>query len=1183
MPTIFERIETGMQGNNLASSLATQVTKLTGVGSQLAALAHGEMPSLGALRDGLLNTALPNVDVTGDFAGALTSLGGAIPSDLSGLTGGLTTALGGLQGSVSTNIVGQVEKITAAILALQKLFESGFTTITLPPASQPAGSAGTGGTSTPPAGSGSASTPPSGGGAGSGAGSTAGAGTPPPAPAEEARQRRLDTARALDTALAAVAPFTPATLIVFVHDRLQQIPKAMAGRKLPFLDDILDLFSNAVALQAMDAAALQAYLNTTVQNLAVFLRSTGNKPLSDLAGQLTTLSAKTDLGQLKAEMGALAASLARIGAAVQGGGPSGSAADIAAANGTLDTLLPRIAALDADLFSGQADAAERALERLPVEAERHMRRAADAVQPVAQAQLLQSLGDRLASAIQANAPDGVAKDVEDLLAQAVKALDIVNVIPIREPMLTAVDAVKTAADGIDNLIAQAASETALLFDQVDTLLAQVDTSSVTEAIQKAIADFQTALEQQADALFAPVKKAIADGVKAINDAVSGFSADEIVNALKDAIDKLAGVLDSSEVKSAVDTIHQAIESATQQLQIISFTPVTGEVIAGIDDITRKLKSIDPAKLSMTVKLALQAAVAILPGDLKPVTGPLAGEFGDLVDKGPKPLLVTIEAQPAKLLAQVKGFSPANLIGDQLSKPFQDLIGQLEQFQPGALLAPVEDALAGIKDKVRQTANPGQLLAPLETLFNELLAQFDKLKPEELVKPLDDQIRNVIDSVLSALPVDDVLHAFDAVLAPFQSAREIAGVVKNVLEKIVALVEGLADAENQIRVWLQPVFDHIDQMADVASLQPAFDQVTAAVNALKADAMQAALETAVAGLRDGIAALNPKQALASVAAAYATVKPGAAHDSAIQALVARFNPVSPEFARPFDGFDRWHQEIVRDQQAFRDLMVHWDKRFHGPKRPLDGFVHPAITAADLKQILREALESEVVQPLAHLLGIVQTAAAGARPPLAKVTAFIDAFDEKLDDLLTGPGALGGLRDAINELVTRLRNINFQFLATEMNATFETVRGKLAAVSPTVIRTAVEQAFNDALDLLDISRLLPKTELDTIDGDYQKIIDELKKFDPKTLIEDVVQPVFDEKITPLVEAFDITPLIQAVIERLEALKGELEAELDKTDKSYQQMLQAVPTISLTDLGDVAGAVGDIAGDIGGSLGF
>jgi hypothetical protein len=144
----------------------------------------------------------------------------------------------------------------------------------------------------------------------------------------------------------------------------------------------------------------------------------------------------------------------------------------------------------------------------------------------------------------------------------------------------------------------------------------------------------------------------------------------------------------------------------------------------------------------------------------------------------------------------------------------------------------------------------------------------------------------------------------------------------------------------------------------------------------------------------------------------------------------------------------------------------------------------------------------------------------------------------------------------------------------------VKGKLQAISPTALRALIEQAFNDALNLLDVEQLLPHDQVAALDATYQQIIDDLKAFDPKKLVTDVVQPVYDSTIPPLLKAFDVTALFKAVGDTLDALKGELQTELDKVNQHYKAMLAAVPSLSLD---DVAGAAASVAGDVAGALGF
>jgi hypothetical protein len=76
---------------------------------------------------------------------------------------------------------------------------------------------------------------------------------------------------------------------------------------------------------------------------------------------------------------------------------------------------------------------------------------------------------------------------------------------------------------------------------------------------------------------------------------------------------------------------------------------------------------------------------------------------------------------------------------------------------------------------------------------------------------------------------------------------------------------------------------------------------------------------------------------------------------------------------------------------------------------------------------------------------------------------------------------------------------------------------------------------------------------------------------------VQPVYDEKVKPNILKLDITPLLDAMLSKLEDLKGELETGLDDVNGKYKEMLDAIPQM---DAGEAIGAAADA---IGGAIGF
>jgi hypothetical protein len=1171
MPTVFERLSGSVQSDQLHANLGVQITKIGDAGNLLSGFISNPPSSIGDFLSGIADVALPNVNVTGALSGNFTSLGDAIPSDTSSITGGLTSALGGLKGSVTSNLIPQITQFIEGVQALYKLSQTNFTDIVISAQGGATSTSGGGaaasggtGTGTPSTGSGA---PPSGAPP-----ATTGGSAPGASAAAEARVKRLEEVNNINATLSIIpAPLNAPAVVLLLQSQLQRLPRDIVDvRHLPVIDELIEMLSTVVALRETNPAGLKTYIEDTVEQLAAYLDNIGQAPLEEFTNELSDLAANLDDEALKEEAQTLTAKLRSIGTALASSNLSGVGADITQAGATLDTLLTRLSALNTNLFDGQVDESLRKFQRLPNDMDWQMRQIVRAVRPPNNLKLIEGIGDQLHKAADAAEPEALSRDVEELLAGVTKSLQMLDVSIISGPLGTLAEGARQAADGLDNLLSQAASQTALLFDEVDKVLAEIDVSAITDAVKKAFDDFSRALQQKVNELFAPIQQAISQGVTLIVDAVKDFDLEDIVNVLREVVTSLTSVLKSPEVVNAVNAVKQTIQTVADQLKKLSFAPVTDQVIAAIKEITTALQAINPDELSFAVKGALTAAVAILPPDLKPLTDPLIEELQKLINDGPRPLLQSVLDQPAKLLDQVKQYSPDKLIGDQLSKPFNDLIAELEKFKPSALLKPVQDALDQLKAQLRERANPGQLLAPLEGLYNQLLAQFDKLKPEEIVKPLEDVIKEVIDSLLDALPADEFLSVFDEILAKIKGVVDLANGVKSLLTKMVELLDGLKDAETQLREWVNPTIERIDQISDIASLQPSFDNLTQAVNNLRAADLKGALNEPLAPLKTALTALDARTLLGDISTAYrgirrdaVTALPASAQKTQLLALLDRFDPLDAAFSRPFEELSRWLEEIPRHEAALDALLAHWDVRFHGPRAPLSESVVATVSAADLKLILRAALEEEFVKPFGNLLAVFFETAKTASAPLQKVTEFIDAFQQKVDDLLLGQDSFGGINEALHQLVDRLRSIDLQFLVRELKETFDAVKSKLEAVSPTALRVEVEKVFDDALKLLDVSKLLPKSELDKIDAAYQKLVDDLKKLDPKKLVVDIIQPEFDNTVMPLLKAFDITAVIQAALDRMDGLEGELKSEFERVNKAYKEMLDAVPTISLMDI--------------------
>jgi hypothetical protein len=144
-----------------------------------------------------------------------------------------------------------------------------------------------------------------------------------------------------------------------------------------------------------------------------------------------------------------------------------------------------------------------------------------------------------------------------------------------------------------------------------------------------------------------------------------------------------------------------------------------------------------------------------------------------------------------------------------------------------------------------------------------------------------------------------------------------------------------------------------------------------------------------------------------------------------------------------------------------------------------------------------------------------------------------------------------------LIARLHAVDFTVVTEGVDEVYNDVRAKIAALDPAHLVQAVKTAFDKLLDALDLDQAIPPADVAKLDTDYAAVIAKLKALDPKKLIVDAVQPVFEENVLPLLDVFDITPLLQAIVDRLEVLADELGTQIGRVNDAYKALRAAIPT--------------------------
>jgi hypothetical protein len=347
----------------------------------------------------------------------------------------------------------------------------------------------------------------------------------------------------------------------------------------------------------------------------------------------------------------------------------------------------------------------------------------------------------------------------------------------------------------------------------------------------------------------------------------------------------------------------------------------------------------------------------------------------------------------------------------------------------------------------------------------------------------------------------------------------------------------------------------------------------------------AVDSAWGPFKANLNSLNPGQTLEELIALRRRLRPDllaaisgtTPEKTALNALLIRFEPLASEFSQPLRSLQGWLSAQLDAAAELTVTLSRWDARHHRAGGPVSSLVLPEFTASAFKEVLRKSLEDEFIVPVGKLLELIFQLTNSARLPLLEVVNFLQTFQNRAEALLTGSSALGGLRDGLLALAERIESVNLDFLTQQLDEVFQALKAKLDILNPAHFAAELRTTLDSTLGLISVELLLTETSKTAISTVFAALVSDLKSLDPKAILEKAVQPVYDEKVKPNILKLDITPLLDAMLSKLEDLKGELETGLDDVNGKYKEMLDAIPQM---DAGEAIGAAADA---IGGAIGF
>jgi len=1143
MPTLFEHLDTALGGIDVSSVVGEQASSLLTVVNTVAGLIENPPQDFSGYVQSIGEFPLPQFDIGGGFATNLGAIRDAIPTDLSGVTGGVFSALEKLQSGAAGAITDTIAPALQLLQALATLFSGDLSCGLVAGLNKPA--IGGGGNN---------------GGGGNGGGDLQPSTTTAPARAIVSDQQ-IVSANAVINSLP--SPLTVQSLLQWLHERLggDDLPYTVL-RAVPILDDIRDPLATLIAWQGMDAQVMLAQFADTLATTADVITGNTHGLITQNVQSLTAAVGVLDFTVLQSTAAQISSALVNVRTAVVAGDVSTIDADIQ----TLTTALAALAAQQA-VWQNTVKAALAALipllAQLPDILEDQLAQLLSLLAPRASFTRLFGSEPQQPPADTPATFEPIADLFDGIEQRLQTVLDAIDISAVLAPVTAPLAQASSVVAEIDQQLMLMTLDIKSRFAGVNDLIDSIDVASIVASVQQAINAFGSTVTNTLSQAFAPAKAALTAVIGNIDGALEQFDPTTITASVEQAIAAIAGVFDDPTLQDALAQIRK-LNDIADALQKLSFKPATDTVIGGIDEIRNALASIDASKLQDPMPDMLKSAMDILPRDITVVTDPVIDGFGELMAKGPLPLLEQIKDIPSQLFDKVRDYDPAHLLGDSLNAPYQQLLQQVQAFSPSDLLQPLEQEFAKLKQQLQQSANPGRLLQPLVEAHQQIANDISKLRPGSLLEPIDQALREATSAIGETVDLDALLQPLDDVLEKMKSWVDLGKKSGGVLTTFATKLGDLADPAAQLQSWIDAVFASIpDNIAVPAELTTAFAGLGGAIGGSRATALQTVIGTAFTPLISTLQSLNAQstlttlvQRVSAVTPAQLNALPDSANKTALLNLLGGIDATADSFAGAYRQLAQLQTALTTMQGDFTARFNGWDARFHASNGVLANLQAGDISIAAVKTLIRTAITDQFAAPVLGVLNKATAVQGIANAFALSLTDLTTALETKITALLAAPQALLDLKNAVQGLIDDVANINLDFVQQAVDEIYDSIREKFNALNPKSLQREVDAAFASMLDALSFDAVVPAAALDDLDADFDAVVDKLTALNPETLLVQPLQQLFDDSIKPILESFDLSPALNAIVERLKPLEGELRSEMDRVNTAYQAMLNAAP---------------------------
>ncbi len=1173
MPSLPEQLQRLISSSTLSTDLQGQIGSITTAAATLGNLVDSPPGEIDDLINGLTHIPLTHLQLPDDFLRGFSSLAQVVPGDLTDITGNLDTLMAGMGEVLDVSVLESIQAFMLCLGRLSPLIEMDFKKFqwgSTPPGS-PSLAQGIPGTTGELEGSEAHDSGGSEGGAGEPAGHDPAEHNPVSVEADNSpaieplESRAVVATKNISEILGAFpTPFNGENALLFFRDVLRGLPRDNAKMAhIPVYDDVLQLFDTALEFSQMDSVGLVTHIQNTLTSLATALDREGLKPVHDLTRRGSELLVRIDFDQLGLDSIQVAEALEEIAAALDSEDISGIDTQLLMLHTALDTLSPQLESIQASVLDNELAQMDRSLVKFSRNMDQSLQRLQRILKAPAAADGFVIIEDLIQQGLHQSGIQDLTVAAENLFKHMGDILGLLNTARVQQALTSVTTGLDAALEGFDTVLLQVTRRVSQVFDEIDHALDSINTAGFQETVENALQEIETRIASVMEQFFTPLRDVITSGVDLIASAVDSFDPERIKATIQNVIDQITGIFSSPQVLEGIQLIKSTIETVTEQLQAVSFAPIAEGVVTGIEEVKKVFQLVEPALLSESLTRQLQTAITALPGDLEQPIHRLTSELDRLIQEGPKPLILKIQVPVASLAAQLHEISPDRLVGNELFNAYETLLTDLAGFTPSTLLIPVQNALTELKAEIVRQMDLNALFQPLEEAHQGLVGQLNQLDPRTIIQPINQQIGQMTTGFLDLVPEESLFEIVEHLISGLESARAFVDEVKHLLSTLTGMATGLADPETQLTLWLQPVLDQVDTLPEIPGIEITFQTISQNIDQLKKAGLMAQIDQALLPLQTALGSLDLETLQNRLFAVNARLNRSAIEALApstqktdLLALVDHLSLVSPRLGRVLSKLEETHTRLQTLLDNREGMLAHWDDRFFGTEACLSALQLGQAGPQTVKEMIRESIQAHTIQPISKLFSSLATAFSAFDGPVNELQQFVDGLDGLFSDILEGPGSLGEIQKTLQGLVDRIRNLNLDFLEQALDRVFNSVKQKFDDINPRPLRDSLQALLDNTLDLIDVQQLLPYSQVEQIDRSYGEAISALTALNPNTLISEIVQPAFDEKIEPILKLFDLTDPISLLLERMDGLAQELKSELDKVDTAYKAMMQAVP---------------------------